>query len=142
VDNILINAGGIVRLAAGAVASGGITFAGSGGELVVGGLAGPAATLKGFALGDVVDLANLVFSAADKACFLSHNVLAVSEGGLTLDLQFDPTQSFAHDTVKLLKDAGGGTEVTILAVPVGGHVAPLRSDTGDHGAWLVPDHVV
>jgi autotransporter passenger strand-loop-strand repeat protein len=102
-----IDSSGLLDLKVGAVVSGGVTFAApAGGRLEIEGTASPAYTISGFAPGDTVDLANLAFASSSGATLSAGNVLHVTgSGGSSINLQFDPSQSFSGDTFHLAQDS-------------------------------------
>jgi autotransporter passenger strand-loop-strand repeat protein len=108
-----IQALGLLDLQVGAVVSGGVTFAApAGGWLEIEGAASPAYTISAFAPGDTVDLPNLPFAGSGGATLGAANLLQVTgSGGSSIDLQFDPSQSFSGETFRLAPDAGSGTLV-------------------------------
>jgi autotransporter passenger strand-loop-strand repeat protein len=111
--------GGKLELANGASAgSGAITFAGSGGVLKIDGTTMPTNVISGFAPGDTIDLAAVTFSSGGGVVVTSGNVLKVKEGGVTYNLQLNPSQNFSEDAFALSSDGTGGTDVTV-SVPSG-----------------------
>jgi autotransporter passenger strand-loop-strand repeat protein len=109
--------GGILWLASGGTASGAIDFAGSGGTLQIDGTSMPANTVSGFVAGDMFDLAGVAYSSTGSADLLAGNMLQISEGAQTYDLQLDPHQDFTGDYFHLGSDAGSGTQVTEDDIP-------------------------
>jgi O-antigen biosynthesis protein len=103
--------GGTMEIVASGVVSGGIDFAGSGGTLRIDGTSMPGNTISGFVSGDMFDLAGISHSGGS-ADLLSGNVLQITEGGQTYDLNLDPNQNFALDYFHLNSATGGGTLVT------------------------------
>jgi hypothetical protein len=91
-----------------------IAFAGGGGTLQIDGTATPSATISGFALGDVIDLADLAFSGGTAATLTSAGVLVVTEGATTRMVQLDPAHNYASQSFALSADAGSGTDVRAL----------------------------
>jgi autotransporter passenger strand-loop-strand repeat protein len=89
-----VDSGGLVVFEAGAVVSGGIVFAGNG-TLEIVGSAMPSATISGFAVGDIIDLASVASGSGGSAVLTSGNVLDVVEGGSTYLLQLNPSQNFS-----------------------------------------------
>ena len=98
--------GGVFDLGDGAVVSGAINFAGIGGTLQIDTTSMPTNVISGFAVGDIVDLTQVTFSAGGSAVLTSGHQLQVTIGGSSYDLQFDPAQSFSGDVVP----AVGGSE--------------------------------
>jgi autotransporter passenger strand-loop-strand repeat protein len=108
--------GGIEELAAGAIVSGAITFAGIGGVLRIddpssGGM--PAAVISGLRPGDTIDLTSVGFDIGGTIALASSNVLQVVENGHTYDLKLDPSQSFAGWDLKLSSDGATGTDIRL-----------------------------
>ncbi len=96
--------------------SGGIDFAGSGGLLQISGSAMPSAVISGFVPGDTIDLANISGGSAGTANLKSANVLQITEGGLTYDLNL--AGNFNAEYFHLAADLGGmGTDITESSQP-------------------------
>ncbi|MGY3693161.1 autotransporter passenger strand-loop-strand repeat protein [Bradyrhizobium sp. USDA 3240] len=110
--------GGVVELQAGSLASG-IAFNGSGGQLKVDGTSLAGTTISGLVLGDSIDLAGLNFVSGGSASLLAGNILHVTEGASSFDLQLDPTPGVRFSVGT---DGGTGTLVTTRA-----DVAPVTS---------------
>jgi autotransporter-associated beta strand protein/probable HAF family extracellular repeat protein len=111
--------GGALELASGASAgSGAIAFAGSGVVLKIDGATMPTNVISGFAPGDTLDFAGATFSSNGSATLKSGNMLQLVEGGVTYNLQLNPSQNFSEDAFALSSDASGGTDVT-MSVPSG-----------------------
>ncbi|WP_420971556.1 AIDA repeat-containing protein [Bradyrhizobium sp. B120] len=111
--------GGVVELQAGSVASGGITFSGSGGQLKIDGTSLAGTTVSGLVLGDSIDLAGLGFVSGGSATLLPGNVLHVTEGASSFDVQLDATPGVRFS---VSTDSGSGTLVTTRA-----DIAPVTS---------------
>ncbi|WP_342711237.1 AIDA repeat-containing protein [Bradyrhizobium sp. B124] len=111
--------GGVVELLAGSVASGGITFGGSGGQLKIDGTLMPSTTISGLVLGDSIDLAGVTFSSGGAVTLLPGNILQVTEGASSYDLQLDQTPGVRFS---VSTDSGSGTLVTTRA-----DIAPVTS---------------
>ncbi|MGY3698448.1 autotransporter passenger strand-loop-strand repeat protein [Bradyrhizobium sp. USDA 3240] len=111
--------GGVVELQAGSVASGGITFSGSGAQLKIDSTSMPTTTISGLVLGDSIDLAGVTFSSGGSVTLLAGNVLQVTEGGTSYDLQLDQTPGVRFSVGT---DSGTGTLVTTRA-----DIAPVTS---------------
>ncbi|MCS3446158.1 MULTISPECIES: beta strand repeat-containing protein [Bradyrhizobium] len=107
----VIISGGLLELQAGSVASGGITFSGSGGQLKIDGTS-ISTTISGLVLGDSIDLAGLNFVSGGSATLLPGNILHVTEGASTFDLQLDQTPGVRFG---VSADAGTGTLITARA---------------------------
>ncbi|WP_375778515.1 hypothetical protein ACE103_04785 [Bradyrhizobium sp. ma5] len=110
--------GGVVELQAGSLASG-IAFSGSGGQLKVDGTSLAGTTISGLVLGDSIDLAGLNFVSGGSASLLAGNILHVTEGASSFDLQLDQTPGVRFS---VSTDSGTGTLVTTRA-----DVAPVTS---------------
>ncbi|WP_461314829.1 AIDA repeat-containing protein [Bradyrhizobium embrapense] len=111
--------GGVVELQAGSVASGGITFSGSGGQLKIDSTSLAGTTIGSLVLGDSIDLAGLNFVSGGSATLLAGNILHVTEGASSFDLQLDATPGVRFS---VSADSGTGTLVTTRA-----DVAPVTS---------------
>ncbi|MHC2251102.1 autotransporter passenger strand-loop-strand repeat protein [Bradyrhizobium embrapense] len=111
--------GGVVELQAGSVASGGITFSGSGGQLKIDSTSLAGTTIGSLVLGDSIDLAGLNFVSGGSATLLAGNILHVTEGASSFDLQLDATPGVRFSVGA---DSGTGTLVTTRA-----DVAPVTS---------------
>ena len=104
--------GGTAEIADGGSVGSSIAFAGGGGTLQID--ATPSATISGFVLGDVIDLADLAFSSGTAATLTSGGVLVVTEGATTRMVQLDPAHNYALQSFALSADAGSGTDVRAL----------------------------
>ncbi|UGY03026.1 AIDA repeat-containing protein [Bradyrhizobium quebecense] len=111
--------GGQVELQAGSVASGDITFSGSGGQLKIDGTSLAGTTISSLVLGDSIDLAGLNFVSGGAATLLAGNVLHVTEGASSFDLQLDQTPGVRFS---IGADSGTGTLLTTRA-----DIAPVTS---------------
>jgi autotransporter passenger strand-loop-strand repeat protein len=109
-------AGGTLELAAGSFEGGGIVFGGTGGTRKIDASSTPSTTISGFAAGDKIDLTSIGFDSAGTANLLATNVLQISEGGHTYDLDLNPFDQFAGEYFQLAKDSGTGTLITESAV--------------------------
>ncbi|MCP3416203.1 hypothetical protein NLM16_19090 [Bradyrhizobium brasilense] len=119
----VIISGGLLELQAGSVASGGITFSGSGGQLKIDGTS-ISTTISGLVLGDSIDLAGLNFVSGGSATLLPGNILHVTEGASTFDLQLDQTPGVRFG---VSADSGTGTLITARA-----DSAPVTSASDIH----------
>jgi autotransporter passenger strand-loop-strand repeat protein len=125
--------GGKEELAAGAVASGAITFAGTGGTLKIDGTVMPANVVSGFVEGDTFDLAGVAFRSGGTVQVVSGHVLQVVENATTYNLQLDSSVSYATDAFRLTSDGSGGTDV-IIHGPALSNIATSASYTEEGGA--------
>jgi autotransporter-associated beta strand protein len=74
-------------------------------------------TIKGFAVGDTIDLSGATFSsAANPPTLLAGNQLQFTENGTTYQVQFDSSQSFSNEVFKLARD-GTGTDIELAGPP-------------------------
>jgi autotransporter passenger strand-loop-strand repeat protein len=132
---VINGAGAILDLVAGANATGGIKFSGSGGQLQIAGSTMPTTTISGFSSGDSIDLQTIAYSGGASVTLVNsgsvHNELQVTEGGATYELQLDPSQSFAGQYLHVTSDGSGGTLVSDTFTP--GNV-PGVSFTGALGS--------
>ena len=122
-----IEAGTLELSALGAAGTRAITFSASAATLTVdnaalasggaGVLTFTGNTIKGFALGDAIDLSGATFSsAANPPTLGAGNLLQFTENGATYKVQFDPTQTFSTG-FQLASDSGGGTQVSLVSGP-------------------------
>ena len=122
-----IEAGTLELSALGAAGTRAITFSASAATLTVdnaalasggaGVLTFTGNTIKGFALGDAIDLSGATFSsAANPPTLGAGNLLQFTENGTTYKVQFDPTQTFSTG-FQLASDSGGGTQVSLVSGP-------------------------
>src|SRR5262249_5987524 len=75
------------------------------------------ATVTGFGTDDLIDLKGI--GLATSAVLGANNVLTISGGSVSpIQLQLDPSQSFAGATFRLVTDNAGGTILTIDGAPV------------------------
>ncbi|HEV8679644.1 MAG TPA: hypothetical protein VGQ90_09740 [Stellaceae bacterium] len=111
-------AGGILELAGGTVAGGGIVFIAGDGTLRIDNNTMPTAPISGFAAGDAIDLRALSFDSTTTASYDSAtSVLTVSGGGVTDMLTLSgiaPSAGFA-----VANDGVGGTLVTLMPAAAG-----------------------
>lgn len=77
---------GTLKLAAGGSANGGITFAGSGGTLIVHEQHMPSAVISGFEVGDSIDLSYVPYSTSDSVSVKSPGIVTISAGGKDYNL--------------------------------------------------------
>jgi uncharacterized repeat protein (TIGR03803 family) len=109
-----------------------VAFAG-GGTLQIDGTTMPAATISGFGTVGTIDLTGVAFDPAGSAVLTSGNVLQISEGGETVALQLDPTQSFSGHSFALASDGHGGTTV-VDPTTVPYFITTLASFNGTDGS--------
>jgi VCBS repeat-containing protein/autotransporter passenger strand-loop-strand repeat protein/autotransporter-associated beta strand protein len=108
--------GGTLELKAGAVVSGAINFAGTGGKLKIDGTTSasmPANTISGFVAGNVIDLTSVTFSSGATATLQSGDVLRVQDGGVSYNLQLSTSQNFTGATFAAASDGTSGTKITV-----------------------------
>jgi len=117
ISTTIRGSGAVLDLLSGAVASGGISFALSGGQLQIAGSATPTTTISGFVSGDTFDLASIAFDSAGSANLTSGNVLQITESGTTYTLNLDPAQNFTGDFFHLSSDTASGTLVAENTTP-------------------------
>jgi len=110
-----------VVIEAGAVVSGAIAFTGSGTLEIVGSVM-PSATISGFEIGDIIDLASVASGSGGSAVLTSGNVLDVVEGGSTYVLNLNPSQNYSGTQFVLSTDGISGTDIALanlVSVPSG-----------------------
>jgi VCBS repeat-containing protein/autotransporter passenger strand-loop-strand repeat protein len=114
----ILLSGGTVELANGAVAAtGGITFAGVGGDLRIDGTTQasmPAAVISDLRPGDTIDLTQVGFKISGSIT-TSGSTLVVKENGQTFDLNLDPSHSIVGWELKLSSDGATGTNIRLGA---------------------------
>jgi autotransporter passenger strand-loop-strand repeat protein len=98
-SGLTIMAGGTEILLSGASALGPMTFLGSNGTLSIAGTSLLGNVITGFdangTSGDEIDLTNYSYSSADSVTLGSGNLLAVNLNGISMKMQFDPSQNYA-----------------------------------------------
>jgi autotransporter passenger strand-loop-strand repeat protein len=117
VDPVIGGLDAVLDLLNGGVVGGGISLAGGGGELQIGGTAMPGSTISGFLPGDTIDLTSITFDSLGSAVLGANNQLQVTEGGTTYDLALDPSQDLSGDRFHLRSDGSSGTLVTDTPPP-------------------------
>ena len=105
--------GGKLELAAGAVLSGSVTFAGPSGTLQVDGAYLPTNTISAFVPGDDIDLAGVQFDSKGTVTLTSGNVLQISENSHVYRLQLDPSANFYGEKFVLSSDGHGGSDLSV-----------------------------
>ncbi|HEV2364217.1 MAG TPA: hypothetical protein VGS12_08485 [Caulobacteraceae bacterium] len=130
---ITLDAGTLKLLAPGAAGSGVITFAWNhAANLGVGAGDVPANTIYGFLPGDSIDLQGI--GTATSATLGAGDILTVSGGSSTVNLQLAPGQDFTGESFAVASDGKGGTLIT--PVDAGGDYPPhiFGSGVGIAGA--------
>ena len=124
----VIAASGTLELEGGNSAQGGITFAGSGGDLIVATATMPTTAISGFAATDKIDLADVAYTSTATTSF-TNGVLTISAGGqaYTLNLPDLPNGS----TLDLFPDNLSGTLVLASDIPCFAAGTRIRTETGD-----------
>ena len=108
--------GGTVSIASGSTASGYVMFGAGAGTLNLADATPLAATISGFAAGDVIDLTGVTYAAGGSAVLSPTDMLSVTDGGTSINLQFDNT--VVGETFKLSADAtGSGTDIALAVNP-------------------------
>jgi hypothetical protein len=83
----------------------------------------PTNVIKGFTVGDTIDLAGVPYIAGAVgttggiAVISTGNFLSVTEGSIKCQLSLDPTQSFVGQSCSLSPDGQGGTDVKLVDDP-------------------------
>ena len=125
----VISGAGIIEFGAGSAEN--TSFAaGATGTLVLDQVAVFTGTIFGFAVGDEIDLASVVYTGSGSATLATGNKLEVSEGGQTYVLQLDPSATYTDAAFVLTPDANGDTDVSEA-------VAPAATVAGD---WATPSY--
>jgi autotransporter passenger strand-loop-strand repeat protein len=115
-----IDSGGTMEVLSGGSATGSIDFDGAGGVLKIDGATLPTdpatiidAAVSGFAVGDTIDLTGIAYSTPNSATVNGSDVLQITEGGFTYDLQL--IGDYTGDTFVLSPDSAhpAGTDVNI-----------------------------
>jgi hypothetical protein len=120
---ITLNAGTLSLGAATSAGTGALTFAaGQTATLQVNASSVPTNTIKGFAPGDIIDLAGA--GLATNASLGANNVLTITGGTVSpITLHLDPVQDFSPYVFKLATDNNGGTALTLIVA----NIAPTIS---------------
>ncbi len=74
-------------------------------------------TIFGFADADKVDLASIAFDSLGSVTLGADNQLQITEGGITYDLNLDPSHDFTRNLFQLTDDGLGGTDIAVAASP-------------------------
>ncbi len=116
--------GGITLSVAGAISSAQtITFAGTGGTLALADPVDMAGTVAGFAVPDTIDLTGGAFDGSATANLGANNLLTVSENSGSYNIQLDQAQFFPNANFVPTQDAGTGTNVNIVMLPITSYIA-------------------
>jgi autotransporter passenger strand-loop-strand repeat protein len=127
--------GGTLVVSSGGSLGGKVTFAGSGGTLLIGGTAMPAAVISGFVSGDAIDLPNIPYdSKSGFAALVSGSnkqaVLKIVENKKTYSINLNVVQSpnnMKGQCFQLSSDSSGqGTEIQLMSGGTAGF------DAGDY----------
>jgi autotransporter passenger strand-loop-strand repeat protein len=127
--------GGTLVVSSGGSLGGKVTFAGSGGTLLIGGTAMPAAVISGFVSGDAIDLPNIPYdSKSGFAALVSGSnkqaVLKIVENKKTYSINLNVVQSpnnMKGQSFQLSSDSSGqGTEIQLMSGGTAGF------DAGDY----------
>ncbi len=111
--------GGIILAVDGAVStSQTIAFAGSGGVLDLASPLGMGGRIAGFSSQDTIDLAGAPYDIGASASLDANNLLSVVENSGSYSLQFDPAQYFLSESFVRGANAGGGTAITLMQLPM------------------------
>ena len=111
-SDVTVEAAGEVYIYGGGSVEGTITFASNDSILWMSNVYVSSEVIYGFASGDTIDLASLLYASGEAATLQSGGLLEITEGGQTYDLQFDPKQAFARG-FELNSDGSGGTDVRL-----------------------------
>jgi autotransporter passenger strand-loop-strand repeat protein len=152
--------GAVLDLLSGAFLGGGVYVRGganfisaAGGQLRIGGSEMPRSAISGFVSGDIFDLTSIAFDSRGSASLTSgnvllsiwndsigdfeltsvtsDNVLQITEGGKTYDLNLDPGQNFTGAFFHLASDGSSGTLVTEDQNPCYCRGTLIRTETGE-----------
>ena len=127
-------AGGKLEIQSGAIDIGSnVQFLSSGSVLQIDSQTMPSDSIggsKGFLPSDVIDLANVGFSANGTVQLLSGNKIEVNENGAAYDLQFSTPTNFTGQTLAIKNDGNGGTDFYLDRAPV--ETAVSLSTTATH----------
>ncbi len=99
-------AGGTLVADTGGTLTGGITFTGAGGVLMLDSTAMPGAVISGFAPGDEIDLAQIPYSTGESVSVTSPGIVTISAGGTSYGLDIagatlgDPNFQLGPDTAE------------------------------------------
>jgi autotransporter passenger strand-loop-strand repeat protein len=118
---------GTLEIATGGIAQGGVTFAGTGDDLIIDG-AMPTTPIVGFAASDEMDLRDVIYTSTGTANF-ADGVLTVSAGGQTYALNLPDLPD--GTTFALAPDSASGTLVVESSIPCFAAGTCIRTDKGD-----------
>ncbi|MGY3485429.1 autotransporter passenger strand-loop-strand repeat protein [Bradyrhizobium sp. USDA 4011] len=123
-----INGGMMELVSGGSAGSGPISFTGSSGTLKIDGTTMPTNVISGFVPSDTIDLANVSLDSTSGATIFetanaspANNVLQVTEGGKTYELQLDGSQPFSGAFKLSADQSGTGTNITVTSGAVTGY---------------------
>jgi hypothetical protein len=97
----------------------------------------PTNVISGFTPGDSFDLAGVAYSSTGTVTVKAGNVLQIVEGGVTYNLQLDPSQNYSEDSFALSSDGSRGTKVT-MTVPSGAETTEAPRLTVPHSLSVSP----
>jgi hypothetical protein len=124
VNDLVIEPGGSLEIAAGGTLNGTVTFDGPGGFFEIDGPNAPTNTIKGFVAGDTIDFYGAAVGAHPGVKLLAGNILQIVENGQTYHLQFDPNEDFSGQNFHISDDGYGGTLIfldpTVASLPSSG----------------------
>lgn len=129
---LVIDGGASLLLEGDVAATESIVFDGGSASLLVGSGADIQATVSGLAAGDAIDLEELAYVSGGSAVLEAGNLLEVTAGGTSYDLQLDSTQDFSDDSFMLAADSGGtGALVTMEGTPCYCRGTRILTDRGE-----------
>ena len=121
-DSAVTIDGGILELGIGGSATVIDFTSAAGGTLRIDGTVMPTNTLSGFVSGNAIDLAGVGFVSGATTSITSGNVLEVTVGSTTYDVQLDPLGTYGSVTFRVVADGHGGTEIDTIQVVSSGAV--------------------
>lgn len=110
---LMATSGSELTLQAG-VATGQTLQFGQNAEVTLNDAGGFGATIEGFSASDTLTLGSMPAFQSGTATLGANNLLTVTEGSQTEQLQFDPGQNFSGDSFQLSADGSWGTSITLL----------------------------